>query len=309
MLKNLDRLKSFYHVFLLGNVGKAADALHVTQPAVTQALQKLEEETLTPLFIRQHKKLVPTSAGERLFDVVQPFMDELDVCLKNLAHAQDEPFGELRIGAPAEYGKVYLPGIMAEFRKQYPGVTFSLQFAHAEEILPLVKNGKLDLALVDLFLVNERLAENTSLYHFEPLVHEEVALACSKQYYAENVRNDNSLEALSALDFIEYSLNIQTVENWFKHHFGTPKLSLRTVITVDSHDAVISTIKHHTGLGIISTHLVKNEIRNGDIVTIKSAKKDIVNQISLVELQDKIPTLTEKAFKKFLIEKMQNFGL
>jgi DNA-binding transcriptional LysR family regulator len=82
----------------------------------------------SPLFTRLHKQLVPTAAGERLFAIVRPFMVELDIWLKTLEQAKDQPFGELRIGAPEEFGKAYIPAIVAAFRKKYPAVTFCLKY-------------------------------------------------------------------------------------------------------------------------------------------------------------------------------------
>lgn len=124
MIQNLDRLKVFYHVFAGKSVMAAAKTLHVSQSAVSQSVRKLESEINTPLFTRLHKRLVPTAAGERLFKVVRPFMLELDMCLKTFEQAGDQPFGELRIGAPVEFGKAYFPAIVTAFREQYPHVTF-----------------------------------------------------------------------------------------------------------------------------------------------------------------------------------------
>jgi hypothetical protein len=59
-------------VFSEKSVVGAAKALHVSQSAVSQTLQKLESEIKCPLFTRLHKRLVPTAAGERLFAIVQP---------------------------------------------------------------------------------------------------------------------------------------------------------------------------------------------------------------------------------------------
>jgi len=124
MLQNLDRLKVFYHVFAKGSVISAAKILNVSQSAVSQGFQKLESEIKTSLFTRLHKQLVPTTAGEHLFATIKPFMAELDICLETFEQAKDQPFGELRIGAPVEFGKAYFTAIVAAFRKQYPDVTF-----------------------------------------------------------------------------------------------------------------------------------------------------------------------------------------
>ena len=66
----------------------------------------------------------------------------------------------------------------------------------------------------------------------------------------------------------------------------------------------VSAIRHHLGLGVIASHLVKEEIQNGQIIPINTSKPKIINQISIVNLQDKIPTLSEKVFQHFLIDQI-----
>ncbi|QJB55711.1 LysR family transcriptional regulator [Pseudodesulfovibrio sp. zrk46] len=308
MLDNLDRLKAFFHVYSLGSVVEAAEVLHVTQPAVSQAIQKLEAEVKSPLFIRQHKQLIPTSAGQRLFDVVQPFMDNLDSCLESLAYAKDHPYGELRIGAPTQFGKAYLPAILAEFRQQYPDVTFTLEFGLFETLVEDVRQGAIDLALVDLFLVDRHLIENPVLFHFEPVFEESVVLACSPGYYEKHIHGKPTLEMLTKLDFIEYTRKARTIAHWFKHHFNAPKANYRTVLTIDEHDAVVSAIKHGAGLGVVAPHLVEEELRNKEIVPVLTDKRGVVNQIALLHLQDKVPTLTDKLFRAFLVERIEQIG-
>ena len=73
--------------------------------------------------------------------------------------------------------------------------------------------------------------------------------------------------------------------------------------------AIISAIQHHVGMGIIASHMVSKEIQRGIIIGIKTAKPEIRNQISLTQLQDKIPTLTEKIFIKFLLKEIKLIGL
>lgn len=306
MLQNLDRLKVFYYVFAQESVVAAASTLHVSQSAVSQALQKLESEMNSPLFIRLHKQLVPTAAGERLYGIVQPFMAELDIYLKSQEQAKDHPVGELRIGAPRELGKAYLPAIVADFRKQYKAVTFTLKFGGPETLLPLIKKGRIDFALVDVFLTQNTHIGNLDMYHFYPVVEEEIILACSKQYYQKYIKDDLSFTSLSQQNFISYRKDLQTIKHWFKHHFSKPNVAIRDVLTVDSHQTVIAAIKHHVGMGIVSSHLVNDELRSAEIVRIQTSTPDIINPISLAYLQDKIPTFTEKFFERYLVEKIKS---
>lgn len=233
-------------------------------------------------------------------------MANLDGYLKDLELAKGYPVGELRIGAPPEFGKAYLPSIVADFRAQYPAVTFTLQFGTPEILLPQLRKGRLDFALVDLFLTRSTHIGSLDMYHFDPVVEEEVILACSKQYYENSLKGDLSFNSLSQQNFISYRKDLQTIRQWFKHHFSKLNTQVHDVLTVDSHEAVISAIKHDVGMGVVASHLVKDELYNKQLVHIKASGSEIMNSISLVHLQDKIPTFTEKAFEKYLVDKIRD---
>ena len=309
MLQSLDRLKVFYHVFDKGSVIAAANSLNVSQSAVSQSLQKLESEIKSPLFTRLYKQLVPTAAGERLFATVKPFMAELDLCLKTLEQSKEQPFGELRIGSPAEFGKAYFPAIFAAFRKKYPDVTFYLKLGNPGTLLPMLKKGQIDFALIDKFQTQDHYFGDHDIYHFHAVAEEKVILACSKQYYGKSIKKDHSFKNLIHQNFITYRQDAQNIKSWFRHHFTKSNIHPQSVLTVDSHQAIISAIQHHVGMGIVASHIVSKEIQQGKIIGIKTSKAEIRNQISLTQLQDKIPTLTEKVFINFLLKKIELVGL
>ena len=66
---------------------------------------------------------------------------------------------------------------------------------------------------------------------------------------------------------------------------------------------------HNLGLGVLASHLVKKELESGEIIQIKTSESEIINSISLVQLLDKVPTLTEKVFSTFMIERIQMMSL
>lgn len=137
----------------------------------------------------------------------------------------------------------------------------------------------------------------TETYVYE----EEVILACSHEYYEKSVKDDLSFESLSRQNFINYRKDLQTVKKWFKHHFSKSNINVRNVLTVDNHEAVISAIMNHMGMVVVASHIVNNELRDKQIVHIKTSKPEILNSISMVHLQDKVPTFTEKVFVKHLV--------
>ncbi|GBC60854.1 LysR family transcriptional regulator [Desulfonema ishimotonii] len=309
MKPDFNRLKVFYHIFSRMSIALAAKDLHVTQSAVSQHLQKLEAEIGTPLFTRLHKRLVPTAAGENLFRIVEPFVSELESGLRTIRQAREKPSGRLRIGSPVEFGKKYFPGIFGAFREKYPDVTFFLKLGHSPTLLSMVSQGKLDFAFADIFPTHDRFSGDLGIFSIEPIVEEEIVLACSGEYHARHVEHDHSFEHLVTRDFIAYGLSALPLKNWFRHHFGKAFSRLNIVMAVESHQTVVAGIKHHMGLGVVASHVVHGEISRGEIVPVTTSEKEVINRISLVQLQDKIPTLTEKAFLAHFREIMNATGM
>ncbi len=302
MLNNIDlnRLKVFYFIYSDNSIVGAAASLNITRSAVSQSLKKLEDEIGSPLFSRVHKQLIPTREADRLYQIIVPFVTELEKEILSIKQGQNEPVGHLRIGAPIEFGQNYFPAIVAEFRKKYKLVTFSLNFGDSAKLTELVKKGSIEFALVDLFFIENEYLTKSAMTTATPLINEEIVLVCSKQYFEEKMRKDVTFETLTKCDFIDYNQNSLTLKAWFKQHYEKSLFSPNVVFTVDSVRAVKSAVRNHTGLGIVPSHIVFHELKKGEIIQIKSPKCEIVNSIAILQLLDKVPGLAEKKFLQFL---------
>ncbi len=300
MLPDFNKLKTFYFIFKNKSVVAAAKELNITPSAVSQALTKLEVELNVPLFTRLHKSLVPTLAGTQLFEIVKPFVEALEISIKKIQQSKQIPSGMIRMGSPIEFGKSYLPGMFASFRKKYPEVIFTMKLGHPNEIFPMIRSGQLDFGLVDIFLTRDQVFEDLGVYQIEPLLDEKVVMACSKSYYKDEVQGDYSFKNLSSKNFISYQKASSTLRNWFKYHFNKYSVTLNRVLTVDSHQAVVSGIKNDLGMGLVAAHFVRKDVEKGKIVLIKTPKKAIINKISLVQLHAKKLNLTESTFVNYL---------
>lgn len=299
---DLNRLRVFVHVYENNSIVRAATELHITRSAVSQHLKKCEEELGVKLFTRQHTKLIATSRAKRLNDIVKPFLYQLDSEIMDIKQGHHEPIGELRIGAPHEFGKIYLPQIIAGFRHDYNKVTFSLYLGDTESLKERVKTGDLDIALIDVFFTENLMDLESETFNFKPIINEEVVMICSKEYFSEHISHDNSLKTLLKKDFITYRQNNIILKSWFKHHYKTRSPNISVVFTVDNVRAVVSAVENHIGLGVVPYHVVRDEVESGKIVTIPSAKDNIINNISLLQLQDKIPTIAEKYFVSYFCD-------
>jgi DNA-binding transcriptional LysR family regulator len=305
MQADLNRLHVFHHVFQRLSVTAAADALFLTPSAVSQQVKRLEAELGAPLFVRLHKRLVPTPEGQRLFTLIQPLLADLYQGLDRFAEERSEPSGLIRFGAPVEFGSTYLPHVIATFRAGHAKVTFDLELGRPLALLAMVEKGELDFAFVDTFPTKEQRAGLAGC-SAKAILEEEVVLACSRQYLERHGLDDNSFTDLSIQPFISQQRDAHALNNWFLHHFGKVRPALDIVFTVSSHQAVVNAIKHHLGLGIVVSHLVWEEISAGKVMVLRPQAIQAKNRISMVQLAGKVPPLRERLFLNHLQQLAQS---
>lgn len=296
MLPDLNRLRVFFHVFATGGVGSAASRLHVTQSAVSQSLRKLEDELDTQLFVRAPAGLVPTQAARGLFEVVSPFLDELERRVDHLHRARRELVGTVRLGAPTELGSRRVAGLVAAFRADNPEARFELHLGHPWTTIPMLERGELDLVLADVFAARQPQQVGLSV---ERLVDEHLVLVGSKRAIARLDRTDTVAGLLRA-SYVAYRPRAPALHSWFAHHFRKTGLALEVALTVESVPAVICAIEAHMGLGVVPEHRVATQLRRGRLVRIATRRKPLTNRISLVRLLDRVPTALEKEVAGYL---------
>ena len=145
------RLQVFHTVARLLSFTKAADALHMTQPAVTFQVRQLEEYFNTRLFDRTHNRISLTEAGERVYgfaDKIFQLYNEMESAVKELT---GDVSGVVMIGASMTIAEYMLPSLLGDFKAKYPDVDIHLKVSNSEGIVSMVENNTIDLGVVESF--------------------------------------------------------------------------------------------------------------------------------------------------------------
>ncbi len=298
---DLNRLRAFQAVYRHNSTVGAARALSVTRSAVSQSLSKLEADIGVALFTRAAKGLVPTSAGHSLFRRIDPFLSSLEKEVRAIKSAGERPSGLLRLGAPVAFGRRYLPAKLASFRARYPEVEFALELGNQTRLLSLLEAGELDFAITDVFDDPSPSRLRSSLFSLETLFEERMSLLCSRHYFEQHGLEAASFESLAAADFLTHQSQLFDMKSWFRHHFDRTPPKLNIALTVDDSHALIEAVKLSLGLAVFGSHLVEAELQRGELCAVLAGPADEINRISLVQLLDKKPSLTERAFVKHLL--------
>jgi DNA-binding transcriptional LysR family regulator len=145
---NVQRLRVLREVVARGSFSAAADALAYSQPAVSQAVATLEAETGATLIERDRRGLRPTAAGAALVEHAEGILARLEAAENDLAAIVGVRGGRLRIASFPTAGATLMPLAIAAFREAHPEIELSLAEGEPEQIVPRLRDGEIDLALL-----------------------------------------------------------------------------------------------------------------------------------------------------------------
>ncbi|ODN71690.1 LysR substrate-binding domain-containing protein [Methylobrevis pamukkalensis] len=143
---DLDQLRTFVAISEMGSFTAAADVVHKTQSAVSMQMRRLEERIGRQIFVRDGRQSRLTEDGRRLQEYARRMIRLNDETLA--AFADPGAVGAIRFGMPDDYADRLLPTVLAGFSRINPGIEIAVECQSSHATMELVREGKLDLAIV-----------------------------------------------------------------------------------------------------------------------------------------------------------------
>jgi DNA-binding transcriptional LysR family regulator len=132
-----------------GSFTRAAESLHVAQPALSVAIKKLEAELGVTLFVRKAHRVEPTIEGGILLARAERIFNEMDSAIHEIADAVELRSGVVRLGMPPMFGLEYFPSVIAQFHAAYPKISMTMVEGSADEVGGLLDAGAIDIAMIE----------------------------------------------------------------------------------------------------------------------------------------------------------------
>ena len=132
-----------------GSFTRAAESLHVAQPALSVAIKKLEAELGVTLFVRKAHRVEPTAEGRILLARAERIFNEMDSAVHEISDAVELRSGVVRLGMPPMFGLEYFPSLIAQFHAAYPKISMTFVEGSADEVGGLLDAGAIDIAMIE----------------------------------------------------------------------------------------------------------------------------------------------------------------
>ncbi|MDH5545636.1 MAG: selenium metabolism-associated LysR family transcriptional regulator [Gammaproteobacteria bacterium] len=257
------RLQVFHTVAKLLSFTKAAETLHMTQPAVTFQVRQLEEYFNTRLFDRTHNRISLTEAGKRVYEHAGKIFEQYAAMENAVRELTGEVSGVLIIGASTTIAEYMLPSLLGDFKHKYPDVNVRLKVSNTEGIVSMVENNVIDLGVVEAPVQNKNLA--VELCKKDQLV----VIVPPKHPLAGESRITPAQLLEHPYICREEGSGTREVILEYLHGIGINPNELDVIMELGSPEAIKGAVEANIGMTVLSRATLSKELSLGTLVAIK----------------------------------------
>ena len=279
----------FTRVVKLESFSRAAEELHMTQPAVSQYIQALERTLETKLLDRSNKFVRLTKAGEIVYHHAIEILGLYSRMQSLIDDLSNKATGKLSIGASYTFGEYLLPHIISILRKKYPGIKPTISIGNTKEITNLVGNHQLDVGIIEGDFTDNRLFS-------EPIAMDSMYVFVAANHPFTRL-TEVPLTVLKEETWIVRELGSGTreaVEKMF-HLFS---LRPENLLEFGSTQLIKESVEAGLGISLLSKWATQKELSLGTLCIAKIKGTPINRQFSIVTQSASFQTKAIRVFRE-----------
>lgn len=216
------------------NITKSAEALFLTQPALTKRIQAIEEELGCTVILRGHRGISFTPEGERIIAKAHVILDAIQDVHDEISNLSDGTRGTLSLGVPHSYALFLIPELLERYVRLYPEVDIKITTELSDELNRKVQDGTVDVCFAryvadDPSLVKRKFGED------------QIYAVYSQPFEVED------LPGIPYIDFVKNEVTSNSTRKWWNERFKVPQ---NVRFMVHNADACVAMIQHGLGYGI-----------------------------------------------------------
>lgn len=287
----LRQLRAFVAVAKAAHLGRAAAALHLTQPAVSMQIRDLEAAVGLPLFERAGKGMRPTAAGEEFLGYAKRVFATLKEAGDAIARLRGLQGGRVVIGmvGTAEY---FVPGLLARFRQAHPDIEIRLQLGNREQLGRALLDNELDLAVMGR--APAALPASAEAFAANPL-----AVVASPAHPLAR-RRRLAPAALADQPFIVREPGSGT-RAAMQHFFAEHRLAPPAIMEMNSNEAIKQAVAADMGLAFLSLHTAAQELSLKQLRVLDIQGLPLMRRWHIVRLEARALSPAADAFRRFVL--------
>ena len=268
------RMETFLSVCRYMNFTHAAEALHLTQPAVSQHIRYLEQKYEAPLFYREKKKLSLTPAGELILSALETMQNDENTLKKRMQESLSKK-KILTFGVTMTIGEYAILPSLAAFIKNHPDTDLHIRYGNTQTLLACLQEGTIDFAIVEGYFKEDRY--EVRIYKEE----EYIAVASSRHKFSQPVRflRDLTKERLLTR---EPGSGTRAVLSRTLALKNLSVLDFSHLVEVENIHTIVSLLCEDCGISFLYKSATEQEIRQGNLCQIPLSDFKITHNFSFL---------------------------
>lgn len=294
------RLQVFRAVATHLSFTRAAEALLMTQPAVTFQIRQLEEQYNARLFERNHGRITLTAAGEMVLAYSEKILSLHQELESRLSEQMGEMRGTLLLGASSTIAEYFLPPILRDFNALYPQVRPRILVGNSSHIEKQIAERKLEIGLVES-------ATHLPNLQLDPCCSDELQVVCAPDYPLAGM-SAISPKALLEYEFIarEPGSGTREVTDAYFLAAGVAPDKLKTLMELGSTESLKGVVSTGLGFAVLPSIAFAKEQQLGSLVAVP-LEPPLKRQLAFISAEDKFRSRLVTTFVAFTKQKLREF--
>lgn len=285
MKTKLDYYRIFYETARFRSFTTAAAHLYISQSAISQCIRQLEEDLGVQLFVRSRRGVTLTREGEVLFQKIEAAMlsiEQGETLLKRIQHLES---GTLTIAASDTITSQFLLGHLEKFHETYPSIRIEMSNSYSSRLLELVKEGKSEIAFVNLPAEDDELCITPCLDIHDIFV-------SGSEFDAKKKYSWKDIAELPLILLEKNSSSRRYIDECFEKN----EISLNPQIEIAFHDLLIRFASIHLGISCVVKEFSKEALESGIIKELPLSPALPARSIGYAYMKNTPLSLAAKAF-------------
>ena len=291
MSVKLELYKVFKEVAEAGNITAAAQALFISQSAVSQSIKQLESELQTRLFARNSRGVSLTAEGKMLYEYVRSAIGLLETGEAKLSQTHELQMGHLTIAASDTVASQFLLPYLDSFHKQYPAIHIQIVSGRSHKILSLLQSGKVDVAFAST-------PQETASLETHPCFATHQIFVASADYTCD-FGHVYSLKEISDFPLILLDRKASSrlyLEKFFLHN----GLHLDPEIELGARSLLVDLAGIGFGVAGVTAEFVRRELESGELRQLQTDFEIPARSVDMCTLRDVPMTAAAQRFCDFV---------
>lgn len=266
-------LEIFCSVAEFRSFSRAAGEFSLTQSAVSQQMQQLEEGLGVQLLDRTRRPLVLTEAGEFYLSRVQPLLRSYRRIEQEVRSLGGKVAGQLNVGAIYSIGSTYMPAAKQEFRLRYPEISVRFEYSSSEGVAEMVEDGTVDLGFVSY-------ARSTGRLRAIPWQQEPMRLICAPDHPFAKLP-EIEISQLDGCELVGFdsSLKVRRAVDAFLSRNG---IAVDVTMEFDNIDSMIRAVEANSGISILPEATVRKETADGSLRVVACKQMKLSRPLGII---------------------------